>query len=210
MEGCRWTEAFVHPRDAFGVLLFLGTRTPVEPSLSPASPTDRLRDEHRVILRALDLLETAAGRPAGGAHVPDAWWAELAAWFADFADRNHHGKEEGALFPAMVKAGVPQEGGPVGVMLAEHAEGRALVRTLAAGSEAERVRAAREYVALLRAHIAKEHDVLFPLADAVLEGPTLRAIGREFDDVETALGRATRTGAAEIELARLGTALGAV
>jgi methylmalonyl-CoA/ethylmalonyl-CoA epimerase len=28
LEGCRWREAFVHPRDAFGVLLFLGERTP--------------------------------------------------------------------------------------------------------------------------------------------------------------------------------------
>lgn len=31
LEGCRWTEAFVHPRDAHGVLIFLGNRTPVVP-----------------------------------------------------------------------------------------------------------------------------------------------------------------------------------
>lgn len=31
LEGCRWKEAFVHPRDAHGVLLFLGERTPVAP-----------------------------------------------------------------------------------------------------------------------------------------------------------------------------------
>jgi methylmalonyl-CoA/ethylmalonyl-CoA epimerase len=29
LEGCRWKEAFVHPKDAHGVLLFLGERTPV-------------------------------------------------------------------------------------------------------------------------------------------------------------------------------------
>jgi methylmalonyl-CoA/ethylmalonyl-CoA epimerase len=29
LEGCRWKEAFVHPRDAHGVLIFLGERTPV-------------------------------------------------------------------------------------------------------------------------------------------------------------------------------------
>ncbi len=40
LEGCRWKEAFVHPRDAFGVLLFLGERTPVapEPATSPPRP----------------------------------------------------------------------------------------------------------------------------------------------------------------------------
>ena len=29
LEGCRWKDAFVHPRDAHGVLIFLGERTPV-------------------------------------------------------------------------------------------------------------------------------------------------------------------------------------
>jgi methylmalonyl-CoA/ethylmalonyl-CoA epimerase len=28
LEGCHWKEAFVHPRDAHGVLIFLGERTP--------------------------------------------------------------------------------------------------------------------------------------------------------------------------------------
>ena len=29
LEGCRWKEAFVHPKDAHGVLIFFGERTPV-------------------------------------------------------------------------------------------------------------------------------------------------------------------------------------
>jgi methylmalonyl-CoA/ethylmalonyl-CoA epimerase len=29
LEGCRWKEAFVHPKSAHGVLIFLGERTPV-------------------------------------------------------------------------------------------------------------------------------------------------------------------------------------
>jgi hypothetical protein len=40
LEGCRWTEAFVHPRDAFGVLLFLGTRTPVTPGGRPPADAE--------------------------------------------------------------------------------------------------------------------------------------------------------------------------
>jgi methylmalonyl-CoA/ethylmalonyl-CoA epimerase len=38
LEGARWKEAFVHPRDAFGVLLFLGERVPVGPDGGPADP----------------------------------------------------------------------------------------------------------------------------------------------------------------------------
>jgi methylmalonyl-CoA/ethylmalonyl-CoA epimerase len=40
LEGCRWKEAFVHPRDAFGVLLFLGERTPVAASAAPGPAPD--------------------------------------------------------------------------------------------------------------------------------------------------------------------------
>jgi len=39
----------------------------------------------------------------------------------EFADKCHHGKEEGLLFPALIQAGLPEKGGPIGVMLADHA-----------------------------------------------------------------------------------------
>ena len=45
-------------------------------------------------------------------------------FFRVFADKCHHGKEEDLLFPEMEKAGVPKEMGPIGVMLAEHQQGR--------------------------------------------------------------------------------------
>lgn len=41
----------------------------------------------------------------------------------EFADRCHHGREEGILFPALVNAGIPEQSGPIGVMLAEYVEG---------------------------------------------------------------------------------------
>ena len=48
----------------------------------------------------------------------------------EFADKCHHGKEEGLLFPAMVAAGIPDKGGPIGVMLAEHTQGRQFIRDM--------------------------------------------------------------------------------
>jgi hemerythrin-like domain-containing protein len=38
------------------------------------SPTQTLREEHRVILRALVLVEVAAARLSGGPALPDGWW----------------------------------------------------------------------------------------------------------------------------------------
>lgn len=50
-----------------------------------------------------------------------------------FADKCHHAKEEDVLFPEMEKAGVLRKGGPIGVMLAEHAQGREYVKNIGDG-----------------------------------------------------------------------------
>lgn len=171
------------------------------------TPTQVLREEHRVILRALDVLEAAVARLAAGGAVPAGWWPDLIRWLRTFADRTHHAKEEQVLFPAMIKAGVPSEGGPVAVMLEEHVQGRGLVQAMDAAGPAGGVRPAREYVELLRQHIAKENDIVFPLADAVLEEPVQQALRREFEGVEVALGPAASIDVAEAEVARLEVAL---
>ena len=172
------------------------------------TPTDVLREEHRVILRALGVLEAAAARLAGGRPLPEGWWPEIIWWLRAFADRNHHAKEETSLFPAMVKAGVPSTGGPIDVMLEEHRRGRTLVRAMEAGESAA-LAAAREYVGLLREHIEKENGVLFPLADAVLDEAAQRALQREFEAVEAEQGRDASIPHAEAVVERLTAALAA-
>jgi hemerythrin-like domain-containing protein len=169
--------------------------------------TDVLREEHRVILRALDLLEAAARRLAAGTPLPEGWWPEIIEWLRGFADRNHHAKEERSLFPAMVKAGVPLSGGPIGVMLEEHERGRALIRAMEAGEPAARAARAREYVTLLREHIEKENSVLFPLADAVLDDRAQAALARDFEGVEAEQGREASVPHAEAAVERLHAAL---
>ncbi len=171
------------------------------------SPTDALRDEHRLILRALALLASAADRLAGGRALPEGWWDRLIGWLRAFADLNHHAKEERYLFPALAKAGVPSEGGPVAVMLAEHVEGRGFIRAMEAGSASSRAETARRYVQLLRDHIEKENGVLFPLTEAVLEERAQQALAREFETVEAELGRDASIERAEVEVERLEAAL---
>ena len=172
-------------------------------------PTDVLRDEHRIILGALDLLETAAERVDRGGALTESWWAEAIEWLRAFADRNHHAKEERLLFPAMVKAGVPSEGGPIGVMLEEHAQGRALVLAMATGAPAERPAVARRYIRLLQDHIEKENGVLFPLADNVLDESAQETLRGDFQGVGDQLGREASQEWAQATLDRLRAALAA-
>ena len=148
------------------------------------TPTGVLREEHEVILRALTVLERVGRDLAQDKPVPPETIASLANFFRTFADRCHHAKEEAHLFPALVEHGVPNEGGPIGVMLQEHEEGRALVRTFAQGDPATTVAAIRRFVILLREHIAKENDVLFPMSEQVLPQTEQAAMMSKFELAE--------------------------
>jgi hemerythrin-like domain-containing protein len=171
------------------------------------SATQILRDEHRVILHGLRSLEAAAGRLASGQALPAGLWELMLGWLGAFADRTHHAKEEAALFPALVEAGVPEGGGPIGVMLEEHAEGRALLAAMATGTGAERAASARRYVRLLCDHIDKENGVLFPLADAVLDARGQAELLRAFAAVEPERGVDAALAEAEAAAARVAAAL---
>ena len=156
--------------------------------------TKILKDEHRVIERVLASLESAAGRLNAGEPLSPGVFIMAADFIKGFADGCHHKKEEGVLFPAMQAAGVPSEGGPISVMLAEHEQGRRLTAgmraaadRLASGDASASetvVKNALQYVALLRGHIAKEDNVLFPMAERVIEGPARAEVSAAFDHVE--------------------------
>ena len=148
-----------------------------------------LMHEHRVIERGLAVLETIADRIERGESVPTDKVTALLDFFQVFADQCHHGKEEGMLFPELEAKGIPKEGGPIGVMLIEHEEGRELRRRMieAASNLAEEanrqqfVTSAREYINLLRQHIWKEDNVLFQMAQQVLTEADDAALVERFE-----------------------------
>jgi len=155
-----------------------------------------LMDEHRVIERAITALTGYARAIAGGADLPRQDLVELVGFLQDYADSHHHGKEEDILFRAMADHGMPVDGGPLAVMLAEHTEGRRLTRALAdlaAGEEAwgpdhrsRLLRAATGYARLLRDHIQKEDRVLYPMAAQMLPEDAWREIESEFSRFQAA------------------------
>ena len=131
--------------------------------------TQVLRDEHEGILAMLAVVETAAKRLESGKEIPSDMMTNAVGFFRNFADKCHHGKEEDELFPTLERYGIPKQGGPIGVMLAEHDQGRAFVRSMgdaadkyARGDKTAAPALAQStlgYVNLLRQHIAKENNV---------------------------------------------------
>jgi hemerythrin-like domain-containing protein len=153
--------------------------------------TEALKADHRVIEQVLNALERLAQAPELSALDQ---WEKAIDFIRNFADKCHHLKEEKLLFPAMEEHGVPLEGGPLGVMLMEHEEGRGYVKamaaalTIAAKDPAAAKKALQEmghaYVRFLREHIQKEDDILFNMADGVLSAEEQKELLRDFEEHE--------------------------
>jgi hemerythrin-like domain-containing protein len=157
-------------------------------------PTQCLRDDHQLILEVLSCFEIAlaSARAAGDGKPAD--FLSFVEFFRGFADEYHHQKEEGSLFPALGRAGLPLEAGPVACMLEEHRMGRAHIAAIGAaiaagergeGGAMKTILAQGEaYIDLLRSHIAKEDGILFEMAAGVIEGDDATRLLREFDEAE--------------------------
>ena len=129
----------------------------------------------------LGVMRALATRIEAGGPVPVAELTGILDFLKIFVDKCHHGKEEDILFPALEAAGMPREGGPIGIMLHEHVLGRGLIRDMdaaLAGSADPRsfVAPALDYIELLTQHIAKENSVLLPIAERLLGTPALTAM----------------------------------
>jgi hemerythrin-like domain-containing protein len=152
--------------------------------------TDDLRAEHEGILRMLDILRAIATRLGAGRNVPVAQLEGILDFLKVFADKCHHGKEEDILFPALEAAGMAHDNGPIAVMLHEHTLGRGHIRDMAAALAENAGLAAfagpaLAYVELLTQHIAKENNVLFPMAERLLGAPALTDMHEAFERLET-------------------------
>jgi hemerythrin-like domain-containing protein len=152
-------------------------------------PTDVLSSEHRVIEQVLDCLERIARQAVASGRLDRPSAAGALEVLVKFADRSHHGKEEGALFPMLERLGLRRGLGPIAVMLVEHDIGRSalerMTRALDEDTPNAFAAAANDYVELLREHIAKEDGVLFPLAESMLRDEHRDEILRLFESTET-------------------------
>jgi len=156
--------------------------------------TEQLKAEHQGILLMLQILEAMCRRLESGKEVAAGDLDSVVEFLRVFVDKCHHGKEEDVLFPAMVEAGLPREGGPIGVMLAEHNAGRDYVKRISeavaeygAGRRDAApgiVEHARGYISLLNIHIQKEDGVLYALADMHLSDAHQDVLAEEFEKIE--------------------------
>jgi len=158
------------------------------------SPTEDLIHDHEAIKVMLSIMSKIAEdiRTKNEFDAKDI--EKMVEFLKTFADNCHHGKEEKALFPALIIAGVPNENGPIGVMLQEHNIGRNHIKEISSGlknfktgdtTSGELIASGMiAYVNLLHNHILKEENILFPMATKILSAEIQNEIINQFKDIE--------------------------
>jgi hemerythrin-like domain-containing protein len=133
--------------------------------------TSLLMQDHKIILRALDVVDHMAERVANDQPVPAEDVETILRFLRAFADENHQTKEESALFPELLRTSAANTA-PLRHMIFEHDQERSLVEGL---EEAMRTKQGVEFVqfagrltSLIRTHIHKEDYILFDVADRSL------------------------------------------
>jgi hemerythrin-like domain-containing protein len=145
--------------------------------------TKVLMDEHKLILRALNVLEQMAvnvehGKQPDGQDVED-----ILRFLRLFADDHHQVKEEAVLFPAMLKSGDRNSLARLQWMTFEHNQERSLVEgledALRTNKGADFVYFAERLNHILRTHIHKEDHILFEFADDALSADEDERVANE-------------------------------
>lgn len=167
-------------------------------------PTDKLKNEHKVVLFVLEGVEQEAETIKASGIVNLEKIEKMVDFSRNFTDGCHHAKEEKLLFPKLEERGFDRDSGPVGVMLAEHVEGRRLIAKIVESSDMVRngddngkqilSESLLRYVGLLRNHISKENNILFEMAENILTAEDKQELLQRFEDLEN-----NETGAGEHE-----------
>jgi hemerythrin-like domain-containing protein len=152
--------------------------------------SEDLMHEHKAISIALNVIENIVKRIRNNEKIDFKDLEDMIDFLKVFADKCHHGKEEGYFFPALEKVGIKNENGPIGVMLSEHQQGRNFIKQMQESTVNYKINvtafayAASSYVSLLRNHIVKENNILFPMGDARLSESDQNELLTDFESHE--------------------------
>ena len=150
-----------------------------------------LSKEHENILKIVDALEFKIEQ-LNDKSIDISFFKKVIDFIRNYADKFHHAKEEDILFKEFNKCA--EEGcvhcNPVEQMLVEHDEGRKNVKLMESGlnekNKDKLIEGATNYIRLIREHIFKEDNILYPMADEVLSEEVKKIMLEKFKEISIA------------------------
>lgn len=150
--------------------------------------TQDLRKEHESILFVLKILDKMMEANEEDNEDNLEYYDELLDFLKIFTDKCHHGKEEIYLFPELINNGFQKEAGPIAVMLQEHSKAREYIEMMSNAVEREDLTGfndnAEQYRDLLKSHIEKEENIIFAMADKIIDDKTQDCLFEKFEQHE--------------------------
>ena len=153
--------------------------------------TESLRKDHKLIEKVLHALDATIKLLKEGKQIPEQILLPTLDFTQNFTDVCHHGKEEEALFPALEKAGMPTNMGPIHMMLLDHKRTKEIAehinlaskKYLENGDSAYLLETLELYVQHVTEHLWKENNRLFMMAEARLNYAA-KDVDKNLEDVE--------------------------
>ena len=149
--------------------------------------TEILSDEHENILKFIEALKRKCDRLGAGAEIDKDFFRKVIDFIRNYADKFHHAKEEDILFKELDRRQEQMHCSPMDQMRHEHDLGwgfvRGLEEALISGDKNKIIENARDYAELLEDHIYKEDNILYPMADEVLDEVAQKEILRKFQEI---------------------------
>src|SRR3989339_152624 len=159
------------------------------PMKTNSETSEILSKEHEYILKVVDALELEITQ-LKNKNINATFFAKIIDFIRNYADKFHHAKEENILFKEFNKCA--EEGlvhcNPVEQMLFEHDEGRKNVKMMESGMNDKNklIEGARNYIRLIREHIFKENNILYPMADEALSKKVQKTMLEKFNKINFA------------------------
>jgi hemerythrin-like domain-containing protein len=157
-------------------------------------PIEELKHDHEIILHMLSGAERLAQSIVSTSTVNTIKVKDVIDFSRHFTDGCHHSKEEKHFFVRLQDRGMEKDQGPIAVMLHEHRLGRELIQGIESAlneyesgkqeASAAVAQTILRYIELLRAHIAKENNILFPMSDRFLTPDDQHSLEESFKIIE--------------------------
>lgn len=154
---------------------------------------EQLKNEHEAIKIIFRVLRQLCDALKSDQPIDTGHFEGILEFFQIFVDKCHHGKEEDILFPAMVQAGIPEQG-PIDTMLSEHITGRGHIKTISQafarvksgdkGISSTLAHACEQYISLMLDHIYKENNILYPMGESRFSQAVDEKLCQDFETLE--------------------------
>jgi hemerythrin-like domain-containing protein len=153
--------------------------------------TTSLRRDHELIEKVIKSMESTIQLLNNNTQIPESILLPVIDFTKNFTDVCHHSKEEKSLFPALEKAGLPSNMGPIAMMLMDHERSREIgtqmeesaKEYLSSGNSAKLISDMQLYVEHITEHLWKENNKLFIMAEARLQNVS-EQVDKELNEIE--------------------------